>query len=147
MRGSAGDGSKVKVLTVSSDKSRLCEVQEFVERCLKGCGTSSKTLSQLKLIVEEIFINISSYAYHPPGSGEVQISCEVEKDVMKVVIVFEDDGPEFDPLEAEEPDTTVDIRDREPGGLGIFLVKRCVDGISYRRDGGRNILTIEKNLS
>lgn len=145
MRGTAGDG-RVRTLTVPSDKGKLCEVQKFVEKCLKGCGASPKALAQLELIVEEIFINISSYAYHPPGSGEVQISCEVEKDVMKVVIVFEDEGPEFDPLEADEPDTTVDIRERSPGGLGIFLVKRCVDGISYRRDGGRNILTIEKNL-
>ena len=42
--------------------------------------------------------------------------------------------------------TRVPIEERSIGGLGIFLVKRNVDGISYRRRDGYNILTIEKNL-
>ena len=136
----------VKTLTIPSDKDRLYEVQGFVEDCLAGCGASDKTLMQLELVVEEIFINISSYAYRPPGSGDVDISCSVEEDVMKVTITFTDEGPEFDPLEREDPDTTQSLDKRQVGGLGIFLVKRNVDGISYRRDGGRNILTIEKRL-
>lgn len=146
MRGTAG-AEGTKSLTVPSSKDNLYEVQGFVEKCLKSCGVSPKALTQLELIIEEIFINISSYAYHPPGSGEVEISCDVEKDVMKVTITFADEGPEFDPLEIGDPDVSKDVRDREPGGLGIFLVKRNVDGISYRRDGGRNVLTIEKSLS
>lgn len=146
MRGTAG-AEDTKSLTVPSSKDNLYEVQGFVEKCLKGCGVSPKALTQLELIIEEIFINISSYAYHPPGSGEVEISCDVEKDVMKVTITFADEGPEFDPLEIGDPDVSKDVRDREPGGLGIYLVKRNVDGISYRRDGGRNVLTIEKSLS
>ncbi len=141
------DGERMKTITVPSDKGRLYEVQGFIESCLSGCGASQKTLTQLELVVEEIFINISSYAYRPPGSGDIGISCSVEEDMMKVTIVFEDRGPEFDPLEHQDPDVEVDARDRPVGGLGIFLVKRNVDGISYRRDGDRNILTVEKRLS
>lgn len=137
----------MKTITVPSDRERLYQVQEFVEECLSGCGASSKTLLQLQLVVEEIFVNIANYAYHPHGSGDVDISCDVVGDRMKVVITFTDEGPEFDPLEREDPDTTLGADERPIGGLGIYLVKNTVDGISYRREGGRNILTVEKELS
>ena len=137
----------MKTITVPSDKGRLYQVQEFVEECLSDCGASGKTLMQLQLVVEEIFVNIASYAYSPHGSGDVDISCDVVDDRMKVIITFTDEGPEFDPLGKEDPDTTLSAEDRPIGGLGIFLVKRTVDGISYRREDGRNILTIEKDLS
>lgn len=134
-------------LTVPSDKDRLYDVQEFIEKCLSGCGASPKTLMQLELVVEEVFINIASYAYHPPGSGDVEISCDVHENRMSVTITFSDEGPEFDPLTHDDPDVSENLSDRPIGGLGIFLVKKNVDGITYRRDGGRNILTIEKVLS
>ena len=118
----------MKTITVPSDKERLYQVQEFVEECLSGC-------------------NIANYAYHPHGSGDVDISCDVVGDRMKVVITFTDEGPEFDPLEREDPDTTLGADERPIGGLGIYLVKNTVDGISYRRENGRNILTVEKELS
>lgn len=121
-------------------------MQDFVEGCLSGCGASRKVLTQLELVIEEIFINIVSYAYHPSGDGDIDISCSVEDDRAKVIITFADDGPEFDPLSAKEPDVTQDLKDRPIGGLGIFLVKNNVDGITYRRDDGRNVLTVEKRL-
>lgn len=102
---------------------------------------------QLELVVEEIFVNIASYAYCPPGSGDVEISCDVVEDTMRVFITFSDEGPEFDPLGKEDPDITLGKDERPIGGLGIFLVKKNVDGISYKREGGRNILTVEKRLS
>ena len=108
---------------------------------------SQKTLMQLELVVEEIFVNIASYAYCPPGSGDVEISCDVVEDTMRVLITFSDEGPEFDPLGKEDPDITLGKDERPIGGLGIFLVKKNVDGISYKREGGRNILTVEKRLS
>ena len=142
-----GGGGRLKTITVPSDKSRLYDVQDFVEGCLSGCGASQKVLTQLELVIEEIFINIVSYAYHPPDVGEIDISCSVEDDRAKVVLTFADDGPEFDPLSVKDPDTTLKMEDRPIGGLGIFLVKNNVDGITYRRDNGRNVLTVEKRLS
>lgn len=144
---SPGHGSEVHSMTIPSDKDRVHDVQDFIEGCLEDTGASPKALLQLELAVEEIFVNIASYAYRPPGSGDVDISCSVEEDVMRVIITFEDEGPEFDPLAREDPDTTLNRDDRPIGGLGIFLVKKNVDGIAYRRDGDRNVLTIEKKLA
>ena len=136
-----------KEMTVPSKADRLYEVQDFVNSCLADSGASPGVIMQLQLVVEEIFINIANYAYRPPGSGDVDISCVVEEDVMKVILTFVDRGPEFDPLERPDPDVKEDLEDRPIGGLGIFLVKNNVDGIAYRREGGMNILTVEKHIS
>lgn len=136
-----------KNITVPSKADRLYEVQDFVNSCLSGSGASLKVLMQLQLVVEEVFINIANYAYSPPGSGNVDISCTVEEDVMKVTLKFVDSGPEFDPLKRPDPDLDKDLEDRPIGGLGIFLVKNSVDGLVYRRDGDKNILTVEKHIA
>ncbi len=133
-------------LEVPSDIDRLYEVQDFVRGSLGDMGASERSLMQLELVVEEVFINIVRYAY-PPGTGKIWVGCDVSEDTMSVTLTFTDRGPEFDPLMSPDPDTHAPAEDREVGGLGIFLVKRNVDGISYRRRDGYNILTIEKNLS
>lgn len=135
-----------KTLIVRSEGNEVYKVQEFITKSLKGSGVSDETILQLELVVEEIFINISKYAYVPPDFGDVEITCSWEKDVMRVTLTFVDAGPEFDPLKRPDPDTSIPAEERNEGGLGIFLVKNNVDGISYRREGGKNILTVEKNL-
>ena len=132
-------------LEVTSDKGQLDRVMGFIHGCLGGLGVSEMSMMQLELAVEEIFVNISNYAYQ--DTGKVWIGCDVEKDTMSITITFKDSGAEFDPLSMPEPDTSAPALDRPIGGLGIFLVKRIVDGISYRRRDGYNILTIEKRLS
>ena len=62
-----------------------------------------------------------------------------------VVISFMDDGKPYDPTEQPEPDVTLSAAEREIGGLGIFMVKKSMDRVSYEHVGGRNILTIEKS--
>ncbi len=139
--------SHSRSINVPSKVDNLYEVQDFVDSCLSGSSPSPTTLLQLQLVVEEIFINIANYAYRPPGSGDVSISCAVEEDMMKVTLTFVDYGPEFDPLKKPDPDIGAPLDDRDVGGLGIYLVKNHVDGIHYRRDNGKNILTVEKFIS
>jgi serine/threonine-protein kinase RsbW len=62
------------------------------------------------------------------------------------VLLVSDDGPEFDPLAAEAPDTTLAVEDRPIGGLGIELVKRLMDEVRYERSGGRNRLRLARRL-
>lgn len=135
-----------RTLSVPSKAEDLYEVLDFVDSCLSRSSPSKEAVHQLQLIVEEIFVNIAKYAYNPPGSGDVEITCSVEKDKMKVTLTFVDTGAEFDPLEKADPDIKLPLDDRNIGGLGIFLVKNNVDGISYRREDGKNILTIDKTI-
>ncbi len=136
-----------RTLSVPSKAEDLYEVLDFISSCLSRSSPSKEVISQLQLVVEEVFVNISKYAYQPPGSGDVKITCAVEKAMMKVTLTFEDSGQAFDPLQKPDPDTSEPLDDRKIGGLGIFLVKNHVDGISYRREDGKNILTIEKSIA
>ena len=63
-----------------------------------------------------------------------------------MIITFIDNGIPFDPLAGEDPDTTLSAQEREVGGLGIFLVKKSMDGSTYEYKEGQNILSIRKNL-
>ena len=108
-------------LEVTSDKDQLDKVMKvmgFIHGCLGDLGVSETSMMQLELAVEEIFVNISNYAYE--GTGNVWIGCDVEKDTMSITITFKDSGAEFDPLSMPEPDTSAPALDRPIGGLGIF---------------------------
>ena len=93
--------------------------------------------------VEEIFINIATYAYKPQENGNVTISVKIDK---KAIIKFVDFGKPFNPLETDAPDLDGPIKDRKIGGLGIHFVKNMMDNIEYEYTNGKNILTVTKEI-
>jgi sigma-B regulation protein RsbU (phosphoserine phosphatase) len=132
-------------LTVTAVVDNLDEVIAFVAKRLENYGCDRKTLMQIRLAVEEIFVNISSYAYDP-SVGPAEVRCEVLEDPMRVIIQFLDGGKPFDPLAKEDADTSEEALMSRIGGLGILLVKETMDDVSYEYKDGQNILTILKNL-
>ena len=94
---------------------------------------------KLDLISEEIYTNISSYAY-PDNDGTIEISLQKEGDLT--TIQFIDSGIPFNPLERPDPNTTDFPPDRAVGGFGIFIVKNYAEKISYESVDGKNILTV-----
>lgn len=96
----------------------------------------------LRLVVEEIIVNIVNYAYPEGADGEVSV--DVSADDTEIILVFSDKGAPFNPLEKEDPDVTLDVADRPIGGLGIFLVKQTMDNVAYRYEDGSNIFIISK---
>ena len=116
---------------------KLDEVIGFVERCADRFGLLSIRESWLLFAIEEVFVNVCHYAY-PGGVGEVELACGREGDTFVVEIA--DSGVEFNPLSLPDPDTTADITEREIGGLGVYLIRKLIDNVSYQRKDGRNIL-------
>lgn len=135
----------MKEMTLEAKRENLHQVFDFVTGELKETISDKKIIRQVKLCVEEIFLNISSYAYKP-DTGPAKITVEVEGDdgPVKIVISFSDKGHPFDPLSVDDPDTESDLDERKVGGLGIFLVKTTMDGVNYEYKDGQNILTVEK---
>ena len=131
----------MKEITVRAEAERLGEVTDFVNAELEAFGCPMKTLMQIDLAVEEIFVNIASYAYGPEG-GDALIRIGTEDGGVSVI--FEDRGIPFDPTAQEDPDRSSPAEEREIGGLGIFLTKRLMDEVTYEYRDGRNILTIRK---
>jgi len=119
--------------------SLLPQAIAFVAEQAEQWGLHPQRLMQLQLAVEEAVVNICEYAYEvPPGEFTVRIRPESSRFVVEIV----DEGVPFDPLNVKEPDLRAGVADRPIGGLGILLVRRVMDEVSYRRDGSHNILTL-----
>ncbi len=134
-----------KMLRIPAKTENLDRVLSFVDEQLEVADCPVKTQIQIDVAVEEIFVNIANYAYSP-GDGEAMISFWIENDPPEVVIVFRDTGFSFNPTEREDPDVTLSLEERKIGGLGIFMAKRSMDHMTYRRENGENILTLRKKL-
>lgn len=132
-------------LTVSATLENLDPVTDFINEQLELKGCSMKLQTQVDLAVEEIYVNIAHYAYHPED-GVATIRCEVGGEPLQITIEFLDSGKPYNPLEKEDPDLTLDVEERDMGGLGIYMVKNLVDEISYEYRDGKNILTIQKQV-
>ena len=132
-------------LTLQASLEKLDEVLAFVEENLEKNDCPMKVLMQVQIAVEEIFVNISHYAYDSE-QGTVTIRVEVGGDPLQVIITFIDQGVPYDPLQKEDPDVTLSAEDRQIGGLGIFMVKKSMDDVKYEYADGKNILTISKKI-
>lgn len=135
----------MKEMNVDADLKELDKVQDFIREELEQYDVSPKVMFQLELAVEEIYTNITSYAYHPE-LGKATINCSVEENPLRVTIQFLDSGKPFDPLAKDEADTSEQALLERTGGLGIFLVKKNMDDVEYTYEDGKNILTISKAL-
>lgn len=132
-------------LIVTAEVKNLDAVTDFVLQRPEIAACPKNTQMQLRLAVEEVFVNIASYAYDP-SIGPAEVRCEVLNDPLRVVIQFLDHGKPFDPLAKEDADTSEEALMERIGGLGILLVKETMDEVSYSYEEGKNILTILKKL-
>ena len=135
----------MKELDIEALTDNLTEVMDFVDVQLEDAGYPMKVQMQIDLAVEEIFVNIAHYAYNPE-TGPATVRVEVKPDGSAVTITFIDHGIPYDPLAKEDPNLNLPLEQREIGGLGIFLVKKNMDDVSYDYVNGSNILTMKKNL-
>ena len=116
----------------------LEEIRQFILAPVEET-LSPKRGAHLDLAVEEIVVNICSYAYQIPP-GEITVRLEETEDALAVDFI--DNGVPFEPLAVEEPDVARPLQEREQGGLGILLVRRVMDEVHYRREKDRNCLRI-----
>ncbi len=135
----------MKTMRVPAEVNQLTTVNDFIGTELEKYGCSPKVQMQVELAVEEIFVNIANYAYHPE-LGEAEVDVDAGGDPPTVTIRFLDRGKPFNPLDREDVDVTASAESREIGGLGIFLVKKNMDDVEYSYEDGKNILTIRKKL-
>ncbi len=122
----------------------LERVRRFVLDKAEYLDFPMEMLLRIDLVVEELAANIILYAY-PHEPGDMEISCWLEGGTT-LCIEVQDQGLPFDPTSQEEPDIELDCNEREIGGLGIYLVRRMVDGADYRRENDRNILSVRFKL-
>ena len=129
-----------------AELKNLPEVAVFVKSVMSECGCGRDMISSLDIAVEEVYVNIASYAYDEEASSKpVWIECGALDDDF--VLIFRDKGIPYDPLKAGEP-VTGDPKLMTIGGYGIFMVKTIADSVTYEYDHekGQNVLVIKKRI-
>ncbi len=105
-------------------------------------GLSDAMTQAFSLALDELMTNVISYAYDDTGDHAIRLRLSHSDGLMQAEL--EDDGKPFNPLETPPPDLTPSLEDRPIGGLGVHFVKTMMDRVTYRREGGKNILTMSK---
>ena len=136
----------MKELTITATVENIETVTDFVTEQLEALDCPMKAQMQIAIAIDELFGNIAHYAYNP-DVGEATVRVEVVEEPLAVVITFIDQGVPYDPLAKADPNIKLSAEEREIGGLGIFMVKKTMDDITYEYKDGQNILKIKKNLN
>ena len=131
-------------IRLPSRLENLEKLMRFVSDFARDRGFSREKIGKIELATEEALVNIIHHAYSDKTAGDIEISCTAENSGALVVEIL-DKGPPFDIDSVSAPDISATLSERQPGGLGIFLIRKMVDEMHYRRDGKSNILTFVFN--
>ncbi len=134
---------EAKTLNVRADLTEINRVRSFLREYLSGLVITEEDVLRIELSLHEIFVNIVTHAYLQE-SGEIKI--RIWKNDRILYLEIRDRGVPFNPSEWKALDIDEKIRQGTSGGWGIFFFRTLMDGHSYRRDSGENILTIYKMI-
>lgn len=135
----------MKEWTFEANIDRISWLTDQVNEELEKLNCPMKVQMQIDVAIDELLANIASYAYDL-DAGETTVRFDFDADTRTVFLTFIDSGVPYDPLAKPDPDVTLSVEEREVGGLGIFLVKKTMDDMTYVRRDGRNELTIRKRI-
>ena len=135
----------MREIEVEAIIENLHSVLAFVDEQLDEVNCSSSTKMTVEVAVEELFVNIASYAYEDVV-GKATIQTTLLENPLAIEITLIDSGIPYNPLERKDPDITLPLHKRKRGGLGVFMVKVTMDDVEYEYKDGKNILTIRKAL-
>ena len=138
-----GNTEEMHELVIDAQLEKLDEVLDFIDQYLDEWECPMKTQTQINIAVEEIFVNIAHYAYeHHNGQARITIT----RKGSDAEITFSDSGTPYNPLARPDPDVTLSAEERDIGGLGIYIVKKSMDSVSYEHRDNNNVLTISKRI-
>ena len=127
---------------LKNDLSELKTLYRHLNKFGQVSGLSEACITDVNICLDELFTNIVSYGF--ADDLEHLISFTIGLDNHELTLTIVDDGKPFNPLEKKDPDPPHDLIDVRIGGLGIHIVKKLMDAISYQRKFNKNKLTIKK---
>ena len=126
-------------LRMSAKLENLGRFVGSLSDCARAQGFEQEKISKMELAAEEALVNVFRYAY-PEALGDVEMICKLEGGRFTVEII--DSGIPFDVTAMPDPKAADSLHERDPGGFGIFIIKKVMDEVQYRRENDRNILTL-----
>jgi serine/threonine-protein kinase RsbW len=131
-------------VTLVNQLSEVARLSRLVEAFGEAEGLGPEAVFSMNLALDEVVTNVIRYAHDDGRRHPIVVRLALEQGVLTAQV--EDDGRAFNPLEAPAPDTGASIDERPIGGLGIHLVRSVMNSVEYRREDGRNVLTMKKKL-
>ncbi len=129
-------------LRVPGQVEYLGELRDFVTRVGKKYGFSERIISAFKLSIDEAATNIIKHAYRD-WEGDVTLRIMAKRNSLTMVLI--DQGKYFDPRQVNSPDLQRYVEIGKRGGLGIFIMRRLLDEIDYRKTEEGNELWMTKH--
>ena len=129
---------------LENDLSQLEILRQHLIKLGHTVGLTEAFITDVNVCLDELFTNTVSYGYTDDKKHFIRF--EIQTDEKAQTIRIEDEGVPFNPLLKKDPEPPNDLLDARIGGLGIHIVKKLMDDISYERVGGKNVLTIKKNI-
>lgn len=121
----------------------LDEIREFVAQVAREGGFTDKDIYFLQLAADEAASNIIEHAYEGISDATLDITCDMQGDT--IVVTMRDTGKPFDPSKVKQPNLKADLSDRQIGGLGVYLMRKLMDKVSYQSYSKTgNLLTMTK---
>jgi len=133
-----------RIVRIKNDVAEIPRVSREAAELLESQRLDAHFLRTVSLGLEEVVTNIIKYGYDDDREHWVEITLRLTTVELQITVM--DDGCEFNPLEHPEPDRTKPLHDREPGGLGVSFFRQLFDEVQYRREAGRNFLSLRKHL-
>jgi anti-sigma regulatory factor (Ser/Thr protein kinase) len=131
-------------MTLTNDISQISLLAGFMDKVAEENDLDPGLAMQLNLAIEEATTNVIMYAYPEGTEGKVELGASRQGD--NLIFTLADWGKPFDPTTAPKADISASLEDRPIGGLGIHLVRTIMDGVSYKRAEGKNVLTMIKHI-
>lgn len=144
---------RLKDLTVRRDLAICNELAEsaklapFVEAVGEDVHLPQNMVMSLNLALEEALVNVIQYAYPTHAKGQIVLEASWKSsNPSTLTFVLTDEGVAFNPLQVEKVDVTQGLDERPIGGLGIFLIRKLMDEVTYRREENKNKLVMVKHI-
>jgi anti-sigma regulatory factor (Ser/Thr protein kinase) len=134
----------IRELAVPALLGEVDRVRSFLHEYVADLGLDEEDGLKIELALHEICVNIAMYAYPEGRRGDMAV--RLWRDDGSLFIQVRDNGVPFNPVKKKNPDLLVKLRRGIPGGLGVYFFRTLMDGLSYRRSGGENILTVRKAI-
>ena len=127
---------------LKNDLSELENLCQHLNKFGQDAGLSEACITDINICLDELFTNIVNYGFEDKLEHMTRFTINLDNKVLTLII--EDEGIAFNPLEKEDPEIPADLIDVRIGGLGIHIVRKLMDDISYKREQGKNRLTMKK---
>ena len=133
----------LNTIELKASVENFSQLSDWWQNIAASWNLNNALINKIEVCLEEIYVNIASYAYGNE-TGAAKISAD--KNNNEIILKFEDKGISYNPLQKEDPDITLSLKERQIGGLGIFMVKDMSKNIEYRREDNKNILILKFDI-